>query len=273
LYVGGQEHAVLHLLYARFWHQVLYDIGVVDHSEPFLKLVHQGMILGSDGEKMSKSRGNVINPDDIVNEYGADALRLYEMFMGPLEAVKPWQTSQLMGVVRFRERVYNLLNNLGNGNEISESINKEMHKTTKKVTEDIDRLSFNTAISTLMIYSNLLASIEGPVPRKAYETLVLLLAPFAPHVAEECWSLMGNSKSLAYENWPVYEEELCQDSKCTIIVQINGKVRGKIEVDVNITEEAVIELAMKQANVAKFCAGKEAKKTIYVPGKILNIVV
>lgn len=273
LYVGGQEHAVLHLLYARFWHQVLHDIGVVDHPEPFLKLVHQGMILGSDGEKMSKSRGNVINPDDIVTEYGADALRLYEMFMGPLEAVKPWQTNQLLGVVRLRDRVYNMLNTLEYGSEISVDLNKEMHKTIKKVTEDIDRLSFNTAISALMIYSNTLASLNGPIPKKAYETLILLLSPFAPHMAEECWNLMGHSKTLAYEKWPSYLEELCCDSTSTIIIQINGKVRGKLEAAVDSTEEFVVEQAMTQPNIVKYSGGKPIKKTIFVPGKILNILI
>eukprot|EP01038_Epipyxis_sp_PR26KG_P009313 gene9313-12549_t len=276
LYVGGQEHAVLHLLYARFWHKVLYDIGVVDHPEPFTRLVHQGMILGSDGEKMSKSRGNVINPDDIVSEYGADALRLYEMFMGPLEAVKPWQTNQLIGVVRFRDRVLNLMSNslLSNNIAAEGDILREMHRTIKRVTSDIDRLSFNTAISSLMIYSNSLSTIEGPIPKELLETLVLLLSPFAPHVAEECWSLLGHNKSLAYHPWPKFKEELCIETFATIAVQVNGKLRGKVQVEVgDLAESEVLSMALEQPSVEKFTKGYNIKKVVYVPGKILNIVV
>lgn len=273
LYVGGQEHAVLHLLYARFWHKVLFDIGVVDHPEPFLKLVHQGMILGSDGEKMSKSRGNVINPDEIVEEFGADALRLYEMFMGPLEAVKPWQTSQLLGVVRFRDRVYNLHSKIDCNLTPSGNMNKEMNRTIKKVTEDIEKMSFNTAISALMIFTNLLSSGEGHIPKRAYENLIILLSPFAPHVAEECWSLLGHQKSLAREKWPIFDEEQCVDSSCIVIVQVNGKVRAKIEVAAEVDEEEVLSLASLHPNIAKHIDGMKPKKIVYVRGKILNIVV
>lgn len=280
LYVGGQEHAVLHLLYARFWHKVLYDIGVVNHNEPFIKLVHQGMILGSDNEKMSKSRGNVINPDDVVLEHGADALRLYEMFMGPLEAVKPWQTAQLLGVVRFRDRVYNLLNkgfsnndNLNELNENNDQLVREMHKTIKKVTEDIEKLAFNTAISTLMIYSNTLQGINGPIPRVAYENLILLLSPFAPHVAEECWSLIGHQTSLAHHPWPTYKEEYCEESAVTIAIQINGKVRGKVEVAKDITEDELVKIALTQQNVLKYTNNMNITKKIYVQGRILNLIV
>merc|ERR1719253_864142 len=200
LYVGGAEHAVLHLLYARFWHQVLFDLGVTSHPEPFQKLVHQGMILGTDGEKMSKSRGNVVNPDDVVDLYGADALRLYEMFMGPLEAVKPWQTSQVAGVVRFQTKVYNAVKNAVENKciDMDEETTKIMHKTMKKVTEDIDSMSFNTAISALMVYVNHLQSLKDKVPVEAAENLALMVSPFAPHIGEECWSLLGNGESLAY---------------------------------------------------------------------------
>lgn len=271
--MGGQEHAVLHLLYARFWHKVLYDIGVVDHPEPFLQLVHQGMILGSDGEKMSKSRGNVINPDDVVKEYGADALRLYEMFMGPLEAVKPWQTNQLLGVVRFRERVYNLLNREFTDEDPSDELLKEMHKTIKKVTQDIEKMAFNTAISAIMIYSNTLQSIKGPIPKKAYENLILLLSPFAPHVAEECWSLLNHKESLAWYPWPEYREEYCIEPDVTIAVQVNGKVRGKVEVPKDIGEEDLVKVALNQPNVLKYCNHMKIVKRIYVPGRALNLVV
>ncbi|KAJ1434343.1 leucine--tRNA ligase [Ochromonadaceae sp. CCMP2298] len=274
LYVGGQEHAVLHLLYARFWHKVLFDIGVVDHPEPFVKLVHQGMILGGDGEKMSKSRGNVINPDDIVNEFGADALRLYEMFMGPLEAVKPWQTNQITGVVRFRDRVFNLVRSPMTNKGAQGDMLKDMHKTIKKVTGDVDRLAFNTAISNLMIFSNSLAAMKDePLPREAVEALVLLLSPFAPHVAEECWQMLGHKKSLAYAAWPTYDEELCVDSVVTVAIQVNGKFRGKLDVAPDTSEEKVLAAALEQPSVAKFTEEKEIKKLIFVPGKILNIVV
>ena len=283
LYVGGQEHAVLHLLYARFWHKVLYDIGVVKDKEPFLKLVHQGMILGMDGEKMSKSRGNVINPDDIVQEYGADALRLYEMFMGPLEAVKPWQTGQLMGVVRFRDRVLSVtracdqtlteLPAATTTNPEELALLKTMHKTIKKVTEDIEKLSFNTAIAQLMVLNNAITSAKCPVSKPMVEKLVLLLSPFAPHVAEECWSFLGNSKTLAYEAWPDYDEQLCYETRAVIAIQVNGKVRGKVEMEKDSELESVLSEAMVQANVLKFTEGLKIKKTIYVPGKILNILV
>lgn len=275
LYVGGQEHAVLHLLYARFWHKVLFDIGVVDDPEPFKKLVHQGMILGSDGEKMSKSRGNVINPDDVVREYGADALRLYEMFMGPLEATKPWQTSQLMGVVRFRDRVFSLIQPGRLTTQAPQGeVLAEMHKTIKKVTHDIEKMSFNTAISAMMIFANKLSSL-GPqqVPQQAVENLVLLLSPFAPHVAEEMWSLLGHPQSLAYEQWPTFDAKLAEDAVVKIAVQINGKVRATIEVAKDIDEAAVIRHAMEQSNVTKFTQDKQIKKTIYVPGRIVNIIV
>ena len=275
LYVGGQEHAVLHLLYARFWHKVLFDIGVVDHPEPFKKLVHQGMILGSDGEKMSKSRGNVINPDDIVHEYGADALRLYEMFMGPLEATKPWQSNQLMGVVRFRDRVFSLIQPGRLTTQAPQGeVLVEMHKTIKKVTHDIEKMSFNTAISAMMIFTNKLSSL-GPqqVPQQAVESLVLLLSPFAPHVAEEMWSLMGHQQSLAHEQWPTFDAKLAEDAVVKIAVQINGKVRATIEVAKDIDEATVIRHAMEQGNVAKFTQDKQIKKTIYVPGRIVNIIV
>lgn len=287
LYVGGQEHAVLHLLYARFWHKVLYDLKIVKDKEPFTKLVHQGMILGTDGEKMSKSRGNVINPDDIVAEFGADALRLYEMFMGPLEAMKPWQTAQVMGVVRFRDKVLSLLRpSLSLANDPIDpntkdpkqlALLKDMHKTIKKVTEDIEKMSFNTAISQMMIFTNtLIAAASDPdvtISKQLIETLVLLVSPFAPHMAEECWSKMGHSKTLAYHPWPQYEEQYCVETMATIAVQVNGKVRGKIEVEIDLEQEAVLGVARENQNVLKFIENKALKKVIYVPGRILNILV
>jgi leucyl-tRNA synthetase len=242
------------------------------------------MILGSDGEKMSKSRGNVINPDDVVQEHGADALRLYEMFMGPLEAVKPWQTNQLIGVVRFRDRVYSLLNQglITDSNHYQLSYQQEtkykeifteMHKTIKKVTQDIERLSFNTAISALMVYSNKLQALQTPIPQPAYEALILCLSPFAPHIAEECWQLIGKENSLAYQPWPMSEEQYCIEEMVTIAVQVNGKVRGKIDIQVDWEESKIQELALQQVNVQKFIDGKPLKKVLYVPSRILNILI
>jgi len=274
LYVGGAEHAVLHLLYARFWHQVLFDLGYTKHPEPFQKLVHQGMILGSDGEKMSKSRGNVVNPDDIVQEQGADALRMYEMFMGPLEAVKPWQTSQVSGIVRFMNKVYNAVSTAAKGNieEMDDETKKLMHKTMKKVTEDVDDMSFNTAISALMVFTNHLQSLKQNVPREAAEKLALMVSPFGPHLGEECWSLLGHEGSLAYEPWVEFEEDLCVDDTVKIGVQVNGKVRGEIEIAADAEEANAMAAAMEQGKVKAQVEGKDIKKIIYVPGRILNII-
>ena len=280
LYVGGAEHAVLHLLYARFWHQVLFDLGYTKHPEPFQKLVHQGMILGSDGEKMSKSRGNVVNPDDIVNEQGADALRLYEMFMGPLEAVKPWQTSQVAGVVRFMNKAFNVVVSAVAAKAASDSpvvMDDEtlriMHKTMKKVTQDIEAMAFNTAISALMVYTNHLQSLKNKVPIEAAKNLALMISPFAPHLGEECWSMIGNSESLAYQQWVSYDDSLCIDDKITMGVQVNGKTRGDISISKDADQETAMELARELKTVQNQLDGKNIQKIIYVPGRILNIVV
>jgi leucyl-tRNA synthetase len=284
LYVGGQEHAVLHLLYARFWHKVLFDLGVVKQSEPFPKLVHQGMILGSDGEKMSKSRGNVVNPDSVVQEHGADALRLYEMFMGPLEAMKPWQTSQVQGVVRFRDRVFNIvLAALSDTNsnaavkaklsvEEESKLRRLMHRTIKKVTEDIEMMSFNTAISTMMIYSNEVSRLQKnySIPIEYLSSLVLLLSPFAPHVCEEAWELLGNKESLSRHPWPEFDEALCTVDSFKIAIQVNGKTRGVIEVDAGAGEAEIEGLAMMR--VQNVVGNAKVKKTIFVKNKLINIV-
>ncbi len=274
LYVGGAEHAVLHLLYARFWHKVLYDAGFTKHSEPFQKLVHQGMILGSDGEKMSKSRGNVVNPDDIVTSAGADALRLYEMFMGPLEAVKPWQTEQVTGVVRFINKLYRVVKSAvesSNDLEMDKETAKIMNKTIQKVTKDIEEMSFNTAISALMVYTNHLSSLKE-CPSEAAKVLALLISPFAPHLGEECWSMLGSEESLAYYPWPSYDEKYLVDDTVKMGVQINGKTRGEVELNKEATQEDAIEEAMKIDKVSNFLDGKDIKKVIFVPGRILNIV-
>lgn len=275
LYVGGAEHAVLHLLYARFWHQVLFDLGYTEHPEPFKKLVHQGMILGSDGEKMSKSRGNVVNPDDIVTDQGADALRLYEMFMGPLEAVKPWQTSQVAGVVRFQNKLYNVVKTAVQSKtaEMDDETIRLLHKTMKKVTEDINSMSFNTAISSMMVLTNHLQSLKEKVPLEAIEKLVLMVSPFAPHLGEECWSILGHTESLAHHPWVEFDEALCVDDEITMGVQVNGKARGEITIPADADEGTAVSAAKDVAKVQAQLEGKEIKKIIYVPGRILNIIV
>jgi leucyl-tRNA synthetase len=271
LYVGGAEHAVLHLLYARFWHKVLFDVGRVKHPEPFMKLVHQGMILGEDNEKMSKSRGNVVNPDDIVKAHGADVLRLYEMFMGPLEAVKPWQQAQIQGVVRFRDRLHATCTR-----PVVDSMDDEtrrlVHKTVKKVTRDVEALAFNTAISAMMVLVNHLATLPE-LPREAAEALVLLVAPFAPHVAEELWEKLGHAESLCGGPWPGWDEALCVEDVVEMAVQVNGKVRGKVRLSRTAGEAEAREAALAAEGVSPYVGGKPIRKFIYVPGKIVNVVV
>jgi len=271
LYVGGAEHGVLHLFYSRFWHKVLFDAGVVKHPEPFLKLVHQGMILGEDNQKMSKARGNVINPDDVVRQFGADSLRLYEMFMGPLEQVKPWQTSGIQGVRRFLDRVMTVATG-----ELGDAIDKEtqklVHKTIRKVTQDIEQLHFNTAVSAMMILTRQLSE-QSPAPREGVRALVLLLAPFAPHISEELWQRLGNAASLAYEPWPAFDEALCRDEIVEIAVQVNGKVRGRIQIAPDAAEADAISAAQAEPSVKAFLAGKSVHKHLYVPGKIVNLLV
>jgi leucyl-tRNA synthetase len=276
LYVGGAEHAVLHLLYARFWHKVLFDCGVVSTKEPFHKLVNQGMILGENGEKMSKSRGNVVNPDTVVKEFGADALRLYEMFMGPLTQTKPWQTAGIVGCHRFLSRVWRLLHD-ENGEirvtdqQPSDEIERAMHKTIRKVGDDIESMSYNTAISAMMEFVNALYK-ETRVARKTAERLVLILSPFAPHIAEELWQKLGHGQSLAYEKWPEFDATLVVDNSVVISVQINGKLRATIEVAKTASQNEVLELAKKQDAVVRNLEGKTIRKEIYVPGKIVNFV-
>ncbi len=284
LYIGGAEHAVLHLLYARFWHKVLFDLGVVSTPEPFRKLVNQGMILGEDNRKMSKSWGNVVNPDDVIAEYGADSLRLFEMFMGPLEQMKPWSTTGIEGVYRFLGRVWRLVmeeNQEGEwlfapgkvgDNAPSNELLRSLHATIQKVTEDMDRLQFNTAISALMVLVNDLTK-ESVRPRIAVETLLLLLAPFAPHMAEELWKQMGHEKTLAYEPWPVADARYLVKTEVEMPVQINGKLRGLIKVAPGSSQDVVIEAAKALPAFAEWTAGKTIRKIIVVPDKLINFVV
>ena len=278
LYVGGAEHAVLHLLYARFWHKVLFDLGFVSTKEPFQKLVNQGMILGMDGEKMSKSRGNVINPDEVIAQYGADTMRLYEMFMGPLERSKPWNTSGIEGVYRFLNRLWrNFVGEDGKMIDLDESDPDQetvsiMHASIKKVGDDLENMAFNTAISQLMVFSNHLRSLEK-VPEAALEMLIILLNPFAPHLAEEMWQLLGHDEELAYREWPEYDERHLIRDMVKIAVQVNGKVRAQVEVEVDADKEAVLQLAYQHASIIQHTKGKTIVKEIVVPNRIVNLVV
>jgi leucyl-tRNA synthetase len=272
LYVGGSEHAVLHLLYARFWHKVLFDEGVVKDPEPFIKLVHQGMILGSTGEKMSKARGNVVNPDDVVRDFGADSLRCYEMFMGPFEQVKPWQTSGIQGVRRFLDRVHKLVNGTLVDQDMDLETAKLVHRSVKKVTEDIESLHFNTAVSTMMILSNHLQGLEQ-VPKAALQALLLCLSPFAPHLAEEAWRTLGNSASISAQPWPSFDPALCIDETVELPVQVNGKVRGRITLARDASEADATQAALAAAGVDAHVQGKTVRKVAYVPGRIINLIV
>jgi leucyl-tRNA synthetase len=274
LYVGGAEHAVLHLLYARFWHKVLFDIGVVKDSEPFVRLVHQGVILGEDGQKMAKSRGNVVNPDDVVRAFGADALRLYEMFMGPLEQVKPWQTSGIEGVRRFLDRVWNVTTGPSTPDPAAYDVatRRLVHKTLKKVTDDIVGLRFNTAISAMMILVRHLGTLDE-VPLDALRTLALILSPFAPHLGEELWQRLGGTSSLAAVPWPEFDPALVKDDVVEIGVQVNGKLRGTITLPVDADEATAKAAALAEERVRLHVDGKTVKKFIYVKGKIVSFIV
>ncbi|WP_270599601.1 leucine--tRNA ligase [Faecalicoccus pleomorphus] len=273
LYVGGAEHAVLHLLYARFWHKVLYDCGVVKSKEPFQKLFHQGMILGSNGEKMSKSRGNVINPDEIVASHGADALRVYEMFMGPLEAALPWSTTGLDGTRKWLERVNRFYTEVAEFTEENDHrLDRVYHATVKKVTNDIDTLNFNTAISQMMIFIN-----ECYKTKTIYRPYAIgflkMFACFAPHLGEELWATIFDQKdSITYEPWPTYDEAMLVDKTVTIVVQVNGKVRGKFEAAADAEEAKIQEQALQLENVQHQLEGKTVRKVIVVKGKVVNIV-
>jgi leucyl-tRNA synthetase len=282
LYVGGAEHAVLHLLYARFWHKVLFDRGYVTTSEPFHRLVNQGMILGENGEKMSKSRGNVVNPDEVVANYGADSLRLFEMFMGPLEAVKPWSMEGVSGVRGFLDRVWRMiiddraeemtLNAAVQEIEPNAEQNRVMHRTIKAVTRDVEQLGFNTAIAKMMEYTNFFLK-QDPRPRCAMEQLVLLLAPFAPHVGEELWQALGHDGTLAYEPWPAWDEALIKEETVEVPVQIGGKLRGRITVAAEADRDAMEAAARGDPRIAELLSGKKVVKVVVVPGRMVNFVV
>ena len=282
LYIGGVEHSVLHLIYARFWYKMLYDLGYVTHSEPFTKLFNQGMILGEDGVKMSKSRGNVINPEDVIKDFGADSMRLFEMFMGPLEATKPWSTKGIEGLNRFLNRAWRIIVDEDSGslnkkitNEPDEqAILKLLNKTIKKVTDDIEDgdMKFNTAISYLMIFVNELYKAEH-FSKEVVEKFVLILSPFAPHIAEELWSILGNESSIQNVDWPVYDPALVKEDFVTLIFQVNGKIRSKQEMEFDTDEKTLEDAALDNENVKKYILGKQIVKIITVKNKMVNIVV
>ena len=274
LYIGGPEHAVGHLMYSRIWNRYLYNKGLAPTKEPFKKLVHQGMILGANGIKMGKRFPEfVVNPSDVVRDYGADTLRLYEMFMGPLEVSKPWSDAGVEGARRFLNRVWAFFTeaeNLVDG-EVP-ALDKVYHKTVKKVTEDFEKLAFNTAISQMMIFVNAVYK-EGKCPRAYAEGLIKMLSPICPHIGEEIWAQLGHNDTIAYESWPAYDEAKTADDEIEVIVQINGKLRGKIVVPVDMDKNDLLALAKADEKVAAAIEGKTVVKEIVVPNKIVNIVV
>ncbi len=282
LYIGGTEHAVLHLLYARFWHKVLFDLGHLATPEPFQRLVNQGMILGPDGQKMSKSRGNVVTPDSVIAEYGADSLRLYEMFMGPLEQMKPWSMKGVEGVYRFLGRVWRLA--MEENQEGEWILSKDLqeipltsqqlrvaHATIKKVTSDIGILAFNTAISQMMVFTNEFVNAT-PRPIEALRILLPLLSPFAPHLAEELWSRLGFAGLASQHPWPVHDEAYLVENEIELVVQVNGKVRDRLSVPKDFSKEQIEKSALESPKVAEATAGLSVAKVIVVPGKLVNIV-
>jgi leucyl-tRNA synthetase len=286
LYVGGTEHAVLHLLYARFWHKVLFDLGYLSKPEPFQRLVNQGIILGEDNQKMSKSRGNIVNPDDVIDQYGADAFRCYEMFMGPLEQMKPWSMRGVEGVARFLARVWRLLmtENQAGEWELSAKLKdvdpgrgqqKITHATIKKVTEDIDSLSFNTAISQMMIFVNAFTNAEV-IPLRAMRTFLVLLNPFAPHLSSELWDKLSarfrdRQGDITEQFWPDYDEQLLVEDEVEIVVQVNGKVRDRMTMSILATEDEMKAAALANPKIRKLVAEKTIRKVVVIPKKLVNI--
>jgi leucyl-tRNA synthetase len=280
LYIGGAEHAVLHLLYARFWHKLLYDLGYVSTKEPFKKLVNQGMILGEDGQKMSKSRGNVINPDKVVGDYGADSMRLYEMFMGPLEAIKPWSTQGVEGVHRFLQKTWKMTVD-SDTDQLAEAVKdanadeqtlRLLHQTIKKVGDDIETFGFNTAISQMMIFVNHLSK-QKVRPKSVVQKFILILAPFAPHITEELWQRLGHTDTLAYQTWPKYDNELIKEKEIELAVQVNGKIKDRIVVAADADENEIKQKALSSEKVIAAMAGKKPKKIIVIKSRLVNIVV
>ena len=271
-YNGGMEHTTLHLLYSRFWHKFLYDIGVVSCKEPYQKRTSHGMILGENGEKMSKSRGNVVNPDDIVKEYGADTLRMYEMFIGDFEKSAPWSSASIKGCKRFLEKIWSLQDCLIEGDSYRKELEVSFHKTIKKVTEDIESLKFNTAIAAMMALLNDIQDV-GTINRKEYTDLLIMLNPFAPHVTEEIYQLLGNQDMITHSSWVQYDESKCVENTVEIALQVNGKLKSKLMIPADVAKDEVLALAKNNEKIKEILADKTIVKEIYVPGKIVNIVV
>lgn len=273
LYMGGPEHAVGHLLYSRMWNNYLYDKGICPVKEPFKKLRHQGMILGSNGEKMSKSKGNVVNPDEMVNNYGADSLRLYEMFMGPIDAAKPWDPNGIDGAKKFLERIWRLYTEEDKiKDEENKNLEKVYHQTVKKVTEDYETMNFNTAISSMMVFINAVYK-ENVFPKEYALNFLKLLNPIAPHITEELWQRLGNNHTITYATWPSFDESKMVDETFEMVVQVNGKVRGKIVVSTETSKEEMEKLALDISNVKNYIDGKEIVKIVTIPKKLVSIVV
>ena len=271
-YNGGMEHTTLHLLYSRFWHKFLYDIGVVPTKEPYQKRTSHGMILGENGEKMSKSRGNVVNPDDVVNDVGADAFRTYEMFLGAFDQSTPWSQQGLKGCYRFLEKVWNLQNIMTDDEGISADMEKLLHKTIKKVGEDFERMKFNTAIAAMMTFLNEVTK-KGAITKGEYKIFITLLNPVAPHITEELWEMLGGNGLLSIAPWPEYDEAKTIDDEIEIVVQINGKIRDKLMVPAGLDRNGLAELAMSSDKIKALTESREIVKIIAVPGRLINIVV
>ena len=279
LYVGGAEHATRHLIYARFWHKFLYDSGIVSVVEPFMKLQPVGLIMGEDGRKMSKSLGNVINPDDVVEEFGTDSLRMFEMFLGPLQDAKPWSKSGIEGVNRFLSRVWRMIvednGTLSvNVKDVRLSLEQEqiLHYTIKKVSDDIEELHFNTAVSQMMIFVNEFTKYEIK-PREAMEKFILCLSPFAPHIAEELWQILGHNDSIVLRNFPEFDELKAAKKQIEFVVQVQSRIRAKLYVAPGLEQEEIQQMALKDDKVQKFIEGKTIKKVIFVPNKLINFIV
>jgi leucyl-tRNA synthetase len=268
-YNGGMEHTTLHLLYSRFWHKFLFDLGLVPTSEPYKKRTSHGLILAQGGEKMSKSKGNVVSPDELVKVVGADTLRIHEMFMGPFDQAIAWDTNTIAGSRRFLERVWKLQDKIGKIE--SEKIDIAVNKAVKKVTEDIEAMRFNTAISSMMILINEFEK-EEIISKNNYQIFLQLLAPFAPHITEEIWSNLKNKKSIHQSDWPSYNNELIKEDKTKIVIQINGKVRGTIEGDISESEDQIKTRVLELPDIQKWVNGQNIKKVIYIKGKLINLV-
>ncbi|MBS6444304.1 MAG: leucine--tRNA ligase [Ruminococcus sp.] len=270
-YNGGMEHTTLHLLYSRFWHKFLYDLGIVSVKEPYMKRTSHGMILGENGEKMSKSRGNVVNPDDVIAEFGADTMRLYEMFIGDFEKTVPWSKNSIKGCKRFLDRIWALQDNVIDGDDYRDELKSNFHKTIKKVSEDIENLKFNTAIASMMALLNDITA-TGKINKAEFKTLLILLNPFAPHITEELYQIVGFDGVLNQQKWVEYDEALCVDKSVEIVVQVNGKIKTKLTIPVDAEKDTVLELAKKDDKVATSIEGKNLLKQIYVPNKLVNFV-